>query len=1138
MGFLSDWQYLVKSGFIGLCALAMVATAGADSDGDMPEVRIPVMSRAPQLDGVVGEEEWKEAARIEGFAGRERSEPMLLAPHQAGFWVGADDKNLYIAVVTATPPGEGPLARVQPAPEGKNARVNLDDAVEVMISPLEGDGIYRLLLNAKGAISATHEVSGEKTIWKSGVEVRNGREGDLWALEARIPLANLGVTRKELEKGIGLSVGRIWKRVQNTEAETRWSGLTTGEGRGLPTVTLDPAAPVVQMKKVTDEKQNVAIELELFNPHSKPVLSHLTASLKPMHSAPRAFRESIVLKPNATKTLQLRLTGAHDPAEKVNVDLKVTGNKNETLYSRQFALRNDAGDALWQLGADLKAQVDARFAYFPSYDEIKVAVRFKALRHYEKVHEVVCAVLDDKGEVLAETTLKAVDGQALLDRWKVPKLKEGEYRFRVTLMGTQGAIATTVQPFLRAVFPWEGNPMGTANVLVPPFTALKLHDNKVSALLRDHLTTPTGLWEQVEAKGRSLLAGPMELRAKKGEADIPVQKAKREVISETDTAIEIRYQFSLSELDVQVQTRWEQDGLMYWTLELPPNPSGALDELSIVIPLKEEEARLIHACTDGLRFNVAGELPKGEGVVWKSTDAPRNLMLGDFVPYIWLGGEERGVAVFGENDRGWITADGVPVQEVTRRNGRVELHCRLVSGGGRWTEPRTIRLGFQATPIKPMPPQWRTTYIGTVPDDILKKYGDRIRLIRFMGSTGTYGSAIQAAEPAPRNNDFTIWSRLAKVRKTGVADPQLIEEWKRGSTGIYGKGVSASELNYGVHLLSQKPREVLAYTNPRGVRMDTPEGQTFIDEWITGEFSNRRVGPLAMVAYTVDPVKSYQDWMLWLYSKMFEFCDHIYWDDIFLAANFDLATSDAYVRSDGKIVPSSGLFNMRELVRRTAVLGVEMGRTPFNMLHSTNTTIAPIFAFAQMHYTWEDKSGVEDFQDRWSKDYIRAESIGRQHGTVPVVLMLIRNKDLSPVSEDVASWVARTAAGVMISHEIRPNQVRSEYWEAMTPLLDFGYGTDEVTVHNYWDEDYPVNISGGETSSLLLTKGNEALLFVCDYGEGGEFSADFGRETLGRVMEAVHLETGEPAVVNSGKLSWKMKKHDYAIFHLKLTKNE
>ena len=364
--------------------------------------------------------------------------------------------------------------------------------------------------------------------------------------------------------------------------------------------------------------------------------------------------------------------------------------------------------------------------------------------------------------------------------------------------------------------------------------------------------------------------------------------------------------------------------MMKWTLEIAPS-ARSIEKLVLVIPLREKLMPLFHACTDGLRFNYAGVTPAGQGRVWDGTKAPRNSIVGSYVPYIWLGAEERGLSVFGENDRGWITAAGVPCQELVARGRRLELRLNLIAKPVVLDAPRKILIGLLSTPSKPMPKGWR---MWTESYSLKPPPGGKF--IRFSGSCWTWGALTPCLDVYPRDEDFSIWEQFAKTKRTGQVDADFIAKWAAGFPNLTPeeRKRNLSNTRWGFHILVDKPQDVLVYTNGRGVRFDTREGQTFLNEWHCDAFATRTWPAGGGVAYGLNPVESYRDYAMWYYKKMLEtFVAHIYWDDIFMQSCFNVVGTEAYELSDDTIQPASGLFEMRELIRRAAVLQHEFGFT-------------------------------------------------------------------------------------------------------------------------------------------------------------------------------------------------------------------
>lgn len=557
-----------------------------------------------------------------------------------------------------------------------------------------------------------------------------------------------------------------------------------------------------------------------------------------------------------------------------------------------------------------------------------------------------------------------------------------------------------------------------------------------------------------------------------------------------------------------------------------PDSEAPVESLALVIPVDDREAPLFHACTDGIRFNYAGKTPPGAGRVWDGRKAARNSILGSFVPYLWLGGPERGLAVFGENDRGWSTSPEAPCQELVRTpDGTLELRLNLFAQPVTSTKSRRITLGFQATPVKPMPESWRLWTIDrALPSGAAGAYRQT-----FLGSCYHWGALTPCRDLYPRDGDFSLYEKLSEARRGGSVDEAFVAKWLAGYRAPSAEEAAQypRSIRYAMDALRSKPDGVLVYTNARGARFDTPEGKTFLDEWHRDAFPTRDWSYGTGVSYDADPVPSYQDYALWHYQKMLgTFADAIYWDDVFLQSNFDTVGTDAYDRADGLVQPSAGLFRMRELIRRTAVLGKESGKPNRNMAHMTNTAIAPILSFAATSLTWEDRAGDQPFQERFSRDYVQAESIGRQFGTVPFALGLVEGPDASR-----RKWAERTGSGVLLTHEIKTWAPWEDYGANFRRLVDFGYGGKDVKVWNYWQPDYPAKISGGETSSLLLSKSGAALFLICDYAEGGDRAVTFDAAALvmSGPLTARDLESGVSIPLDDRRMVLPLKKHDFRV---------
>ena len=224
-------------------------------------------------------------------------------------------------------------------------------------------------------------------------------------------------------------------------------------------------------------------------------------------------------------------------------------------------------------------------------------------------------------------------------------------------------------------------------------------------------------------------------------------------------------------LQGSTEFEFDYDGLSKLTLHLPPT-GQRVESMQLVIPMRTDETWLMHPVTDHLRFHYAGRIPNGKGTLWDYFGAGRNVRYTEtgepdadgkvwdsryvgrmhlpapFVPYIWLGGPERGISWFAENDRDWGLDPKRPALEIRRQGGTTSLIVRLISRPLTLSRARTLRFGLMATPAKPMPEmpvnfrRWWLTSAGPESRDTVR-FG-------MLGSCYYWGAASPCAAPIIR----------------------------------------------------------------------------------------------------------------------------------------------------------------------------------------------------------------------------------------------------------------------------------------------------------------------------------------------------------------------------------------------------
>ncbi len=240
---------------------------------------------------------------------------------------------------------------------------------------------------------------------------------------------------------------------------------------------------------------------------------------------------------------------------------------------------------------------------------------------------------------------------------------------------------------------WLGNRLGVTDEVLPPWTPVRAAGDAVSVWGREYAFGRSPLPAQVTSQSQQLLRGPIELRA--GAAGLVADPVTG--IQATDTQASRGWKGAVGPLACEATTSVEFDGFVRVDLELTPPGTAALDELQLVVPLREDAATLYHHCVgEWTDLSDAGATSEAG---WSKT-LP-------FVPYVWLGNESAGLAWWCESAWNWRNADPDRAVEIVHGEDGVDLILRFIDGPTRLFEPLRLTFGFLATPVKPLPDGWR-----------------------------------------------------------------------------------------------------------------------------------------------------------------------------------------------------------------------------------------------------------------------------------------------------------------------------------------------------------------------------------------------------------------------------------------------
>ncbi len=1078
------------------------------------EYSVPLMAEAPTIDGKIKPAEWNRAFRIDGFAANG-----VLEPREATAYIGATASTICLAIRSQLP-DEGTLVS-DVRRNGDN--VVYDDSIEVWVDPSQGQKAgrqFQVIVNSNGFhVYKLHPYGGalEDPTWRGNWKIANALHDGVWDCEIEIPVADLTPNRHADDGTWGINLCRNWKQ------DWAWSSL--GGVTYAPTDTFSfttQPGPIVALERHGNVFHgDVHPSLILRNPGPAPLRLHYLLQLDRDLMPQIKNEEAIDLAANESRTISI--DAVEQATRKYVLSARVSDDGDKSvLFSRTIAW-SAGGPSRWIVHKKPTPPIACRFAYYPYQNRLRVAVDISRRPAGSVVHSVVAVVRKGEGTVLKSVVFK----RFIQDRQEIdiplPPLR-GSYEIAFRPSGRGVATTEVVQRFERTRFPWEHNTLGLSHRVYAPFTPIVLNHGKLSTVLRDHLLGSTGLWNQVSARGKMLLAGPMRWEANVDGKPVAVRSDDFKIVSYAGDRAVTKARFHAAALQGQAVSTWDYDGAMRCDLTLSAPKGRLANALTLIIPLKDEAASLYHAMGDGIRNTLYSEIPTGNGAVWSAAKVQASDIPANFCTYLYVGTPVRGLCWFAENDHGWGWDPSTPNIELVRTQGVVEMRVHLINRPTQVSAPRTMTFGLLAAPVKPrLAADWRYKYRR----DKYTVLGTDINWLAL----GDCGSVY------PAGRDMTLWQMIAKGNREHLSDATIQSVVERGTPYFapYGKDkIDMFQNHVRYNLRSRYGKKMIFYYN-RASYQAAEEFETFKDEWDLTDLRSIEKGA-SRDEIKIVPTTSYIDHALYWYGKSFDIGGNrgVYWDNWFFVPSYNTAMTAAYRKPDNAVVPATGLWGMRELAKRTFQYMNERGMPPITMPHMTSTGILPLLSFATLQYDWEWKYSEGDVQDRFPRDYILLVTDGELAGTWPVLLA-----DQGKLADD--PWTARTFAAVSILHELdcsySEGTASGKMQNALFQPIDAILRAPGVQITRYWDERVqPIKTTDPDLPTITYSvKGKEAVFAIVSYA-GSDEMADIHIDphALGfagpyRILDT---ETGQEIPQTNDRIALPIRKHDLHIFRL------
>jgi hypothetical protein len=1082
-----------------VCALLLFVTTalsaeptGVRAGYKSPLFTIPYTPVAPPIDGTIDDAVWNKAASFNALQTTEGQ----LSSRPTRFWMMWDEDHLYIAMRSPLRDGEHVLQATRD-PSRDNSKAVFDDSYEIWLnlntrSP-DGEVVFfQYLGNSAGA---KYDVMFEPTVgnsrpgWESGWKPKNRitPDGKYWEMTVAIPRQSVYMNQPLAD---GTQIGGLL--VRNFKRPWEQNNLGGSGSFSVPDshcrFVLSKSAPAIHLLDVADVRSR-SLGLHL------SALASTAQTLKWMFESDSGVSKS--------GTLALDGNNPADAAPGLDLDkpgigfyrIRVTNQDGSATYV-DWSSRRAFGDlsATTQPIHDTTDPAELTLSFNPVKSYVRVEGDFINYANRTNIHRFLAEVLDAKGVVLAKQEL-SLDSLAyvhgLLHLGSCPP---GDYIARLTCYDGAGQQMLQKQtPFSKkdaaTEYPWWNTKAGNIEKVIAPWTPVVDNNQKIDVWGRSMTVGAAGLPAQISTQGKEILAGPVSLVAETDQGSTTATAGIIRTDSAAENRVTVHSEGKLGGLTTFTETTVEFDGMYKVQLTITPRQPVTVKTLKVVIPIAPEFAEYIHACGEGIRYGFSyGYVPRDKtGVLWDSKQVDGQPMLvGSFIPYVWVGNSTGGLCWFADSDEGWVPNNATPAIELRRdSNKSVDLILNLVSSSTTIDTARTITFAFQATPVKPLREGWRMDTWSTA-----DSFQDFCR-VEPKG-----GHLIWNALPFTLDNDG--------CRKMVEARHQMDDNYNFGVPGKYHANAVPYFENNGI---DKNFAPAVAY---------------FGDQW------------RARISDSQCYDKTLSDFIIYNLGKWCKECgiDGWYVDNVRPVADDNIDAGRGYLLPDGRVQPSYQMFDTREFFLRVRAVFAENGKSGKFVLHMTNHMIMPWIGAADLALDGEDHVTFpemnKDFIDFWSPERMRLD-YPAQSGVAVTFLQEYQGK-WEPAD---LKRVTRAYTAMCILNDVlpgaNPNGQNQDVWRGRDR---FGIDAADVKFVPYWSRLSGITCSGDQILASSWRRPGSVLIAVVNRGDAKEADVHLKLGQLGlseqTSAKVIDADTGEalPALQN-GVFKLPVGRHDY-----------
>jgi hypothetical protein len=1010
----------------------------------LPQAGIPIMNKAPVIDGNIDAKEWQGALCLTGF-NMPRVVYVLPKQMQGRMYLGYDEQNFYLGLVQ--PKLAKDLKDIKIPEKRKNDpclgyphwwlkfHTPKNGGYEFILTPLDN------LRDRNDANSYTMEKGLD---WNSQAEMKSSIKQDCWITELKIPFASMKYKN-------GPKLNEVWKvhfmysDRGGCSNQAEWNGAMDFHNRECGEIIFSgkvPAfqfldtgrlerlefAPRFQISNPTDKEQEIDFNVSIQSGTQVIIDRSKKIALKPGEAKQIDFGpDKIVLPAGQTGRMEIDINTPQDHLYSSWLQFKKLSFSQYTRLSA-FNLNYPELKDDWLLGCanypyykSLKVMVNTRYPHLP--EDVKKAtsckVKLKNIANSKiiKTGTVPVNLLNGKGDIL----------------WKNIDLPEGKYQITGQLFNNDKAVGKVMtHDFERKVYPWEHNKIGISNKVYPPFTSIKAEGLGKGTLSfspwgRKYAIGDNAMPGEITATKETLVPGKIINEGFKLElttdGKTSLLAGKTKVVKAEPGLVELESFTEKNGIDFKIKSFMQYDGWYQTTIKIIPQGEKDVDKLELIIPFGKYADTYY-----GYRRNwFYGGLSKKQGVIWQNLAKKRNKFENKFTPCMAVGDGDVCLWWYADSDQEWQLDYTKPSQMITRDENGINLKCLFINNTVKLKKPFEITFAVLANPAKPYPANKRKVEWN------LENERTRWHDTSGYGFWGNGVDSITCGTEAGYKKTRDTIDRWTGRKKTDAPKPfpPII---------LYNSGQAIGRCmpefdTFSGEWCDETPKEA----NPEFKDSDRAARITWIHPNM-GHQIDWRSRPEKLVPGWGDLTWSNVDCRIWHYRDNMEKLDiNGYWfDNNPIHEGRIIGTGRAYLTKDGELRPNYNIFERHSLYRRLFVMYREAGKQTWNLI-----SYSPDFSFAQWIWMVEMDAYV-------NKGETMFDTLRRQR-FYDIISRIIaqENTKLDPIARHRAITRMRSVMGATASNVHNGDIKASRSVIGLALLHDFGIsgGVDDAELH-------------------------------------------------------------------------------------------